>query len=103
LTTHSHHKKRNYSALDVRSSEEDGLEDVEILAKAWKVLLTSKESDEGHVDVDRESVVLLKEDMLEDSKRAGIAGAQQWGLDAGNHQECWGIYISLPETWRPGD
>ncbi|KAF5319194.1 hypothetical protein D9619_008741 [Psilocybe cf. subviscida] len=92
-----------YLAHRMQASEEDGVEGVDLVAKAWKVLLTAKELDEGHVDVDREAVVLLEEDMLEDSKRAGIAGSQQWGLDAGDHQERWGVYVGLPEMWRPGD
>ena len=33
----------------------------------------------------------------------GIAGYYQWGLDAGDHQECWYPYAGLPEHWNHKD
>lgn len=96
------HAHTIYLAHRMQASDGKKADGKDLVAKAWKVLLTAKESDDGHVDVDREAVVHLEQDMLEDSKRAGIAGNQQWGLDAGDHQERWGVYNGLPESWRPG-
>jgi hypothetical protein len=37
------------------------------------------------VDVDKECLEVLEEEMFEKSARAGIAGHYQWGLDVGDH------------------
>lgn len=97
------HANTLYLADRLRTSQTGNLNETDWVRKAWNVLLTAKQTDADVVDVDREAVVALEEDMLEDSKRAGIAGSQQWGLDAGDHQECWPVYVGLPESWRPGD
>ncbi|KAF9523701.1 hypothetical protein CPB83DRAFT_748813, partial [Crepidotus variabilis] len=49
------------------------------------------------VDVEKESLELLEEQMFEMSKQAGVAGNRQWGLDAGSHQDDWNPYDGLPE------
>ena len=51
------------------------------------------------VDVDRECLTKLEEEMFERSKAAGIAGEYQWGLDAGDHQDTWNPYDGLPSHW----
>ncbi|KAF9529533.1 hypothetical protein CPB83DRAFT_834956 [Crepidotus variabilis] len=51
------------------------------------------------VDVEKESLELLEEQMFEMSKQAGVAGNRQWGLDAGSHQDDWNPYGGLPEHW----
>jgi hypothetical protein len=48
------------------------------------------------VDVDRECLGKLEEEIFERSKAAGIAGEYQWGLDAGDHQDAWNPYDGLP-------
>ena len=51
------------------------------------------------VDVERECLDKLEEEMFERSKAAGIAGEWQWGLDAGDHQDAWDPYDGLPYHW----
>lgn len=97
------HANTLYLADRLQASGNTNTDETYWRRKAWNVLLTAKETDANVVDVDREAVVLLEEVMLEDSKRAGVAGSQQWGLDAGDHQECWPVYVGLPQSWRPGD
>lgn len=55
------------------------------------------------IDVDQECLGLLEERMFEQSFRAGIAGHRQWGLDAGDHQECWDPYEGRPNEWVRSD
>ncbi|KAF8208402.1 hypothetical protein K438DRAFT_324602 [Mycena galopus ATCC 62051] len=50
-------------------------------------------------DVDRECLGLLEQWMFESSDAAGLAGDEQWGLDAGHHQDRWQPYIGLPAEW----
>ena len=57
----------------------------------------------SEVDVDKECLDILEGSMFERSTRAGIAGYCQWGLDAGDHQECWDPYSGTPEHWNHGD
>ena len=51
------------------------------------------------VDVERECLAMLAEEMFELSQAAGIAGEYQWDLDAGDHQDAWNPYKSLPDHW----
>lgn len=97
------HANTLYVAHRARVAGGQDMSDATLLAELWKVLLTADKADEGHKDVDHEAVVTLEQDMFENSKRAGIAGNQQWGLDAGDHQDRWGVYSGLPQSWTPGD
>ncbi|KAG5643271.1 hypothetical protein DXG03_001238, partial [Asterophora parasitica] len=75
------------------------LDEKERLKEAWAVLLSGTlPSDWMDVDVDRECI-----EKLEDSAHAGIAGNQQWGRDAGSHQDGWNPYGGLPYDWKKGD
>lgn len=77
----------------------------DLLQRAWS------RQQEGHgktprgaqrpepVDVDREAVGFLEDRMFTQSKAAGPAGNQQWGLDAGPHQDHWHPYSEGPEEW----
>lgn len=56
-----------------------------------------------HIDVDKECLLSLEEEMFEKSNLSGIAGHYQWGLDAGDHQDVWNPYIGLPEEWNHGN
>jgi hypothetical protein len=51
------------------------------------------------VDVERECLAKLEEEMFERSQAAGIAGEYQWGLDIGDHQDAWNPYDGLPDHW----
>ena len=73
------------------------------LDEAWAVQFGSTKSRYSEVDVERECLERLEEQMFERSMRAGIAGYYQWGLDAGDHQECWYPYAGLPEHWNHED
>jgi len=55
------------------------------------------------VDVERECLAKLEEEMFERSQAAGIAGEYQWGLDAGDHQDTWNPYDGLPCHWIHAD
>ena len=71
------------------------LDEVEQLKKAWNIQYNASSSFYEGIDVDRECIDRLEEEMFEISERAGIAGNHQWGLDAGDHQywypydTCW--------------
>ncbi|KAJ7687457.1 hypothetical protein B0H17DRAFT_1070306 [Mycena rosella] len=52
-----------------------------------------------NTDVDLECLSLLEEWMFECTDKAGIAGDEQWGLDAGHHQDCWVPYEGTPKSW----
>ena len=59
----------------------------ELLEKAWGVQVKGDVNLLWQeVDVERESLAKLEENMFEHSQAAGIAGEYQWGLDAGNYQ-----------------
>lgn len=74
------------------------LDDAEILQKAWTLQLTGTPSVLMDIDVDRDCLYQLEEEMFERSSRAGIAGHCQWGLDEGDHQ-LWNPYDGIPEHW----
>ncbi|THU97222.1 hypothetical protein K435DRAFT_663093, partial [Dendrothele bispora CBS 962.96] len=47
-------------------------------------------------DVDLEAITILERIMFDQSEKAGQAGNQQWGLDAGPHEDGWNPYIDDP-------
>jgi hypothetical protein len=72
----------------------------DMLQKAWVAQLTGTPSILGEVDVDRECLEQLEEEMFERTHRTGPSGNFQWGLDAGHHQDGWNPYYGVPETWE---
>jgi hypothetical protein len=72
----------------------DTNDDKEVLQAAWKeqTTISSEKIWMDGVDVDKESLERLEEEMFERSVLAGIAGNYQWGLDAGDHQGNWNPY-----------
>ncbi|KZP27480.1 hypothetical protein FIBSPDRAFT_730615 [Athelia psychrophila] len=50
------------------------------------------------VDVDGECLADLEHLLFENSAAAGLAGNQQWGLDAGPHQHNWDPYVHFPSV-----
>lgn len=74
----------------------------ELLRQAWEVQFTGTTSRLIDVDVEKECLERLEEDMFEVSFRAGIAGYYQWGLDSGHHDN-WDPYYYLPADWNVGD
>ncbi|KAF5373500.1 hypothetical protein D9615_009459 [Tricholomella constricta] len=90
------------SCLKVEPRNRD-LAESDTLKKAWSLQLTGVPSVWTDVDVDRECLDLLEEQMFEISSQAGIAGHYQWGLDAGAHQAGWNPYAGAPPHWNHGD
>jgi len=74
-----------------------------LLIKAWEYQQTAFRPDFRDVDVDRESIRMLEEQMFEVSKEAGCAGYYQWGLDEGDHQDKWFPYQNVPSEWNHED
>ncbi len=86
--------------------DEDAPEDEhELLKRAWSVQIGRDwdESELRPVDVDAESLRELEYQMFQRSAAAGPAGWFQWGLDAGDHQECWDPYNEIPDSWNIAD
>ena len=77
-----------------------GLTWTDILQKAWVAQLMSVPSILGEVDVDRECLEQLEEEMFERTDRTGASGNFQWGLDAGHHQDGWDPSFGVPKTWE---
>ncbi|KAH6889065.1 hypothetical protein BKA70DRAFT_1541345 [Coprinopsis sp. MPI-PUGE-AT-0042] len=77
----------------------------EIVNAAWTLLRTPSEIDTPwkNVDVDRECLQNFEERLFERSWAAGRAGNQQWGLNAGTHQDRWNPYLRLPLSWNHED
>ncbi|KIJ94189.1 hypothetical protein K443DRAFT_642500 [Laccaria amethystina LaAM-08-1] len=75
--------------------ENEKLTDAELLQRAWKVQFSN-------VDVDKDCLALLEEEMFERSARAGVAGHCQWGLDIGDH-DGWDLYRDVPGYFNHGD
>lgn len=73
------------------------------LQTAWEYLVERTGTGFNPVDVDHECLSALEERMFTDSVEAGAAGNQQWGLDAGSHQNGWNPYEGLPSHWNVGD
>lgn len=80
--------------------------DIEIQAALWKEAWKCQCAtflDPKTTDVDVECLKLLEKRMFENSFDAGVAGNQQWGLDAGAHQKRWYPYGGLPSDWNHED
>ncbi|KAF8833019.1 hypothetical protein BDN67DRAFT_1073007 [Paxillus ammoniavirescens] len=69
------------------------------LNTAWEHLVQQTGMARMPVDLDHECVSTFERRLFEDSAAAGAAGCQQWGLDAGTHQEGWNPYKGLPSYW----
>jgi hypothetical protein len=69
-----------------------------MLQKAWVAQLTGASSILSEVDVDKECLEQLEEEMFERTHRTGPSGNSQWGLDAGHHQDGWNPYFGVPES-----
>jgi len=78
----------------------DICDDNQVIQAAWRLQTTHSPKD--HVDVDKECLERLEEEMFERSALAGKAGNFQWGLDAGEHQEGWNPYLGT-EQWSYDD
>ncbi|KAE9384762.1 hypothetical protein BT96DRAFT_1007741 [Gymnopus androsaceus JB14] len=102
----AHRHQDEFMAMEHNSST-DNIEQF-VLQKAWDCLqqwngLTVDGKEKGiEVDVNFEAISLLDKIMFDRSERAGHAGNDQWGLDAGPHELCWGPTFSGPDVTEQG-
>ena len=75
-----------------------GLDNWQLIKNAWSVQLSGTPSVLQDVDVDKDCLEILEEEMFEKSAHAGIAGHWQWGLDSGDHH-YWNPYAGSPWNW----
>jgi len=73
--------------------------ETEIVQKAWEAQLTSVPSILREVDVDKDCLASLEEEMFEKTDRTGVSGNWQWGLDVGHHQGGWDPSFGVPASW----
>jgi hypothetical protein len=73
-----------------------------ILREAWTLQSTVSHKSLSRIDVDKECLALLEERMFQCTFWTQKGGYQQWGLDAGDHQEAWDPYNELPNHWIDG-
>jgi len=74
-------------------------DDNQVLEAAWRLQTTQTPKvvwNRSQINVDKECLERLEEEMFERSALAGIAGNYQWGLDAGDHQEGWNPFAGTP-------
>jgi len=76
------------------------LADLEVLQKAWVAQMTSVLSILGDVDVEKECLEYLEEEMFERTDPTRPSGRWQWGLDAGHHQDSWDPSSGGPKAWE---
>jgi hypothetical protein len=92
-----------YIAMNLKADRgNETLSDGELFEKAWKAQFSGTPSVLMDVDVDKDCLYILEEEMFERSARAGIAGHRQWGLDAGEHDN-WDPYTGSPSSFKHGD
>jgi len=92
-----------YIAMNLKADRgNETLTNDELLEKAWKAQFSGTPSVLMDVDVDKDCLYILEEEMFERSARAGIAGHCQWGLDAGEHDD-WDPYAGSPSSFNHGD
>lgn len=98
LIAHRHHEE----FLQTIDSSIENTEQF-VLQKAWDYLkewtgydVDGKEK--NMLDVNSEAISILDKIMFDKSERAGIAGNDQWGLDAGPHEQCWEPSSSGPSV-----
>jgi len=79
--------------------------ETEMLDYAWKIQTEDPPLEKvfHNIDVDKECLERLEEEMFERSALAGSAGNFQWGLDVGHHQEGWNPYDGTPIDWNHED
>jgi hypothetical protein len=77
----------------------------QVLQAAWSLQTkhTPRKVMKDGIDVDKECLERLEEEMFEKSSFAGVAGNYQWGLDAGDHQDGWNPYAGIPDHWNHRD
>ena len=91
------------SRLRNAANDLDMEDEANLLKQAWEMQATDVEELWYAVDIGKECLERLEEEMFEESERAGIAGHRQWGLDAGDHQDGWDPYLGTPEHWNYED
>jgi hypothetical protein len=83
------------------TGDSDDIHESQLLQLAWEKQVADSKLAKS-ADVDREAVEALEKKMFECSLDAGPAGNNQWGLDAGPHQNNWQPYALIPLEWNDG-
>ncbi|KAJ6514135.1 hypothetical protein DFH09DRAFT_1099690 [Mycena vulgaris] len=97
------HRNQDKILQEIQSSPEFATTDRQatIFKIAWEYQKTQPAP--RFTDVDRECLGFFEERLFENSFAAGRAGNQQWGLDAGHHQDDWSPYQNIPSHWNHAD
>ncbi|TFY51691.1 hypothetical protein EVJ58_g10434 [Rhodofomes roseus] len=82
-------------ALKVTDSEKDQY----LLRQAWMRQLLDVNEEGMICDVDQECLCSFEQRLFAWSPDASASCHEQWGLDAGDHQEKWFPYQGLPPEW----
>ncbi|KDR68095.1 hypothetical protein GALMADRAFT_146583 [Galerina marginata CBS 339.88] len=91
------HAHTIYISANLQSDPKyEDLNEEELLEEAWKLQLSAVPSLGGDVDVEKECLERLEEEMFEVSARASVARNYQWGHDAGQYR-FWDPYVDFPE------
>ena len=94
--------RTEFEADEEFPAEDAAAQDGFILERAWRHQMHVLAEPAG-LDVDLECLKDLEDRMYEWSAAAGIAGCQQWGLDAGDHERQWGPYFGLSSILHHDD
>ncbi|KAJ7255556.1 hypothetical protein C8J57DRAFT_1236007 [Mycena rebaudengoi] len=97
-------QKKAKILAEIASNEQMASQDKQtaIFNVAWEYQMKDNTT-ANVVDVDLDCVAFLEERMFENSIQAGRAGNEQWGRDAGPHQDGWVPYMHIPSHWNHGD
>jgi len=76
-----------------------GVPESEIHQKAWEAQLTGMPTILREINVNKECLEVLEEEMFMRTERTWSSGNWQWGLDMGHHQDGWDPTFGVPETW----
>jgi len=71
-------------------------DEANLVRQAWEMQVVDVEELWYAVDIGKECLERLEEEMFGESEQAGIAGHRQWGLDAGDHQNGRDPHLGTP-------
>ncbi|KAJ7436921.1 hypothetical protein FB451DRAFT_1061373, partial [Mycena latifolia] len=97
----SRNRQEILDIIQLNSKYSDMERQVAIFSIAWGYQMSRPTV--RFTDVDRECLGFFEERLFENSHEAGRAGNQQWGLDAGPHQDDWNPYANIPTHWNHDD
>lgn len=98
LIAHHHHAEFLQNDPSVDYIEQYVLQKSWDRLKDWQGLTVDGRNNTEGVDVNFEALSLLDRIMFDKSEKAGVAGNDQWGLDVGPHELCWGPSFRGPDV-----